>query len=131
MIDDSNKCFGNSINQPSFKHVQFSLDFMCMNLAYQKRFLEKQMNVEVVLTLSDDFNKNLYSWNLILYGVGSVQTCPQVQLLDEHHFWCTLFSLLFSLSIPLSYDLCHQNQINHFIQAKCCWFIFKYLTPFY
>lgn len=56
MIDDSNKCFGNSINQPSFKHVQFSLDFMCMNLAYQKRFLEKQMNVEVVLTLSDDFN---------------------------------------------------------------------------
>lgn len=56
MIDDSNKCFENSINQPSFKHVQFSLDFMCMNLAYQKRFLEKQMNVEVVLTLSDDFN---------------------------------------------------------------------------
>lgn len=35
MIDDSNKFFGNSINQPSFKHVQFSLDFMCMNLAYQ------------------------------------------------------------------------------------------------
>lgn len=51
-----NKFFGNSINQPSFKHVQLSLDFMCMNLAYQKRFLEKQMNVEVVLTLSDDFN---------------------------------------------------------------------------
>lgn len=42
MIDDSNKFFGNSINQPSFKHVQFSLDFMCMNLAYQKRLLEKQ-----------------------------------------------------------------------------------------
>lgn len=57
MIDDSNKFFGNSINQPSFKHVQFSLDFLeGMNLAYQKRFLEKQMNVEVVLTLSDDFN---------------------------------------------------------------------------
>lgn len=105
----------------------FTLDFMFMNLAYQKRLLEKQDWVRFVLTLSDFFYNEPVFLKYVIHVVLSVKTCPKVHLIHDMCILCTSFLMyklfLSSLSFFLSLSLVThviKTKINHFIQAECC-----------
>lgn len=78
------------------------------------------MDVEIVLTLSDDFNNEPV---FLKFDIKCSRKCTDLSTSTIDRCTSFLMYIIFSfsfLSFPLSYDLCHQNQINHFRQAKCC-----------
>lgn len=102
----------------------FTLDFMFMNLAYQKRLLEKQDWVRFVLTLSDFFYNEPVFLKYVIHVVLSVKTCPKVHDTWYVHIMYILFDvqiislLSFFLSFPQPCDSCHQNQNKPFYTSR-------------